>query len=281
MSTAASLLPAAVARLRRAAVADPPRDARLLLAHAMGVDPARLSLHLHDPLPEGAAARFTASLAAREARQPVAQIIGHRLFWGRSFHVTRDVLDPRPETETLVSAALAVPFAHVLDLGTGSGAILLSLLAERPEARGLGADLSAAALDVARGNAAALGLGARAEFVQSDWFSAVAGRFDLIVSNPPYIAADEMPALAPELREWEPHAALSPGGDGLAAYRIIVAQAVRHLHPGGWLMVEIGAAQAEAVMALFVAAEFEQLACLRDMDGRDRVIQGCFAAPET
>lgn len=278
MSTAASLLPAAVARLRSAGVADPPRDARLLLAHAMGIEPARLSLHLHDPIPEGAAARFAASLAAREARQPVAQIIGHRLFWGRSFHVTRDVLDPRPETETLVAAALAVPFSRVLDLGTGSGAILLSLLADCPEASGLGTDLSAAALDVARSNAAALGLEARAEFALSDWFSAVAGCFDLIVSNPPYIAADEMPELAPELRDWEPHAALSPGGDGLAAYRIIVAQASRHLCPGGWLMVEIGATQAPAVMALFVAAGFAQVACLPDMDGRDRVIQGRFTA---
>lgn len=263
---------AAVARLAAAGVADAARDARLLLAHAMGIAPDRLMLALHDPLPPEAAQRFEAALAARAARQPVSQITGQRQFWGRSFRVTPDVLDPRPETETLIAAALEAPFARVLDLGTGSGAILLTLLAERPGAQGLAVDLSPAALAVAQGNAAALGLADRASFHLSDWFAAVDGRFDLIVSNPPYIAQDEMGDLSPEVRDWEPHLALTPGGDGLAAYRAIAAGALAHLVPGGRLLVEIGPRQGQAVAALFAGAGLQAPRILPDFDGRDRVV---------
>jgi release factor glutamine methyltransferase len=161
----------------------------------------------------------------------------------------------------------------VLDLGTGSGAILLTLLAERPEAEGLGTDVSEAALRVARGNAVRLGV-RRCSFRQSDWFSAVDGQFDLIVANPPYIAEWEMADLAPEVRDWEPELALTPGGDGLSAYRIIAAGARRCLRPGGRVAVEIGPAQAEAVMALFRAGGLAEIECRTDFDGRDRVILG-------
>lgn len=270
--TAAEALRAAIARLTAAGVPDPARDARRLLAHALDLAPDRLSLHLPDRLTAAASARLDAALTARAARQPVSQITGHRAFWGRAFRVTRDVLDPRPETETLVALALEAPFSRVLDLGTGTGAILLTLLAERPGATGLGVDLSTAALDVARGNAQALGLSDRAELRQSDWFSAVAGAFDLIVSNPPYIAADEMTALSPEVRDWEPHLALTPGGDGLDAYRAIAAGVGAHLCPGGRLMVEIGPAQGAAVSHLFVRAGLENVAVHPDLDGRDRVV---------
>ena len=272
---AADALPGAVARLRAAGVEAPAGDARALLAHALGVAPGRLTLHLDDPLPAPAAARFEGAVAARAGRQPVAQIVGRRLFWGRPFAVTPDVLDPRPETETLVAAALEAPFRRVLDLGTGSGAILVTLLAERAAATGLGSDLSAAALAVARANARALGVGARAEFVCADWFEGLpAGRFELIVSNPPYIAAAEMAALSPEVRGWEPHLALCPGGDGLAALRIIAAGAGAHLHPGGRLLAEIGAVQGRAACALFEAAGFADVGLRRDLDGRDRVVAG-------
>jgi release factor glutamine methyltransferase len=268
----AEALRAGMSRLAAAGVPAAGGDARALLAHAAGLPAERLTLHLSDPLPAEAMARFETSLRARAARQPVAQIIGSRMFWGRKFRVTPDVLDPRPETEVLVGAALQRPFARLLDLGTGTGAILLSCLAERPEATGLGTDISKEALAVAADNAAALGLGARAALVRADWFAGVEGRFDLILSNPPYIAAAEMAGLAPDVRLWEPHAALTPGGDGLDAYRAIAAGAPRHLAPGGHLMVEIGPAQARAVMAIFTAAGLETVALRPDLDGRDRVV---------
>lgn len=271
-STAAEVLRDAIAQLKAAGIDNAPGDARRLLAHAMGIGADRLTLHLPDVLDPGPAAAFAAAIAARCARQPVSQITGSRSFWGRDFRVTRDTLDPRPETETLVSLALQQPFSRVLDLGTGTGCILLTLLAERPPARGLGVDLSPAALDVARDNAARLGLGDRAEFALSDWFSAVRGQFDLIVSNPPYIAAAEMPGLAPEVRDWEPHLALSPGGDGLESYRIIAAGAGAHLAPGGRIAVEIGPSQGAAVAGFFRAAGLEQVRVHPDLDGRDRVV---------
>lgn len=270
--TAAEALRAAIPRLAGAGVPDAARDARRLLAFAMGLAPDRMPLHQSDALTPEAAARFEAALTARAARQPVSQITGTRLFWGRAFRVTPDVLDPRPETEILIEAALAAPFTRVLDLGTGSGAILLTLLAERPEATGMATDLSAAALAVADENARTLGLSARVEFRRSDWFAEVAGRFDLIVSNPPYIAASEMAALAPEVLEWEPHMALSPGGDGLSAYRAIAANAAAHLTPEGRVMVEIGPTQAAAVTALFATAGLGRTQTLPDLDGRDRVV---------
>lgn len=270
--TVTGALRAAIPRLRAAGVDDPARDARALLAHAAGLTPERLTLHLTDPLTEAQAATFAAHIAARSARQPVAQIIGSRLFWGRAFCVNRDVLDPRPETEVLVEQALSQPFSRLLDLGTGSGAILITLLAECPQATGMGVDLSAAALTVARGNARLLGVMGRAEFRQSNWFAGVDGAFDLIVSNPPYIAAAEMPALAPEVRDWEPPEALTPGGDGLDAYRAIAAGVGPHLAPGGRLLVEIGPTQGAAVAALFSAAGLESLRVIADLDGRPRVV---------
>jgi release factor glutamine methyltransferase len=204
----------AIATLRAAGIEDAPRDARLLLAKAMGVPADRLTLHLQDPLLAGAAQTFAALIAKRSARQPMAQILGERLFWGRSFEVTRDTLDPRPETEVLVQQAIAQPFAKMLDLGTGSGCILISALLAMPMATGLGVDISDAALRVAARNATRHGV-TRASFLASDWLRAVTGSYDLIVSNPPYIAQAEMAALAPEVRDWEPPAALTPGGLGV------------------------------------------------------------------
>jgi release factor glutamine methyltransferase len=262
----------AVPRLQEAGIEDAARDARVLLAHALGIGHDRLTLKLQDDMTEPQAALYDGALAARIARQPVAQITGRRLFWGLSFRVTRDTLDPRPETETLVAEALTQPFLKVLDLGTGTGCILLSCLKGMPIARGVGTDISDAALQVAIGNTRDLGLEARARFRKSDWFAGVTGAFDLIVSNPPYIAADEMPGLAPEVRDWEPHLALSPGGDGLDAYRTIARGAGARLMPGGRLLVEIGPTQGAAVAGLFAAAGLAEVRVLPDMDGRDRVV---------
>ncbi|GAB4269961.1 MAG: peptide chain release factor N(5)-glutamine methyltransferase [Pararhodobacter sp.] len=270
--TRAEALRAASARLATAGIDDPVRDTRLLLAHAAGIEAGRLSLHLAEAMTKDEARRFEAAVARREARVPVSQITGRRAFWGRMFRVTADVLDPRPETETLIAAALEAPFARVLDLGTGSGAILLTLLAERREATGLGVDLSEAALAVARSNAVALGVGERADLERSDWFGAVEGRFDLIVSNPPYIAEAEMPGLSPEVRLHEPRMALTPGGDGLGAYRAIAAGVAGAMAPGGRLLLEIGPTQGEAVRAMLMDAGLRDVRILPDLDGRDRVV---------
>lgn len=274
MTTLAALLRDAAARLRDAGVQEAMRDARVLLAHAEAIPPDRLTLHLQDPASETTRQGFDALITRRAAREPVWRIIGHRDFYGRQFRITPDVLDPRPETEILVAEALSEPFDSVLDLGTGSGCILLTLLAERPKARGLGTDLSAAALRIAQGNADSLGLEQAARFALSDWFSAVEGRFDLIVSNPPYIAADEMPVLSPEVRNWDPQMALTPGGDGLDPYRQIAAAVRDHLRPGGRVLVEIGPTQAAAVQEFFAAAGLTDLQVHADFDGRDRVVAG-------
>ena len=276
-NTANDALRAAIPTLRNAGITDPARDARVLLAHAMEITPYRLTLHLSDSLPTGAATHFAALIAARLTHQPIAQIIGHRLFWGRTFRVTKDVLDPRPETETLIAEALKSPANTILDLGTGSGIILLTLLAEWPDAIGTGTDISPAALAVAQTNAQSLGLTPRATFTQSNWFDAVPHRYDLITSNPPYIAADEMPHLSPDVLNFEPHIALTPGGDGLDAYRAIAAGAPQHLTSNGRLIVEIGPTQGPAVCALFQAAGLRNPTITQDLDHRDRVVTAHWA----
>jgi len=265
-------LRAALPALRAAGVEEPARDARHLLAHALGLPLDRLTLHLADPLSVAQQQAFTVAIAARARRRPVAQITGQRLFWGRSFRVTPDTLDPRPDTEVLIEAALAAPFDRVLDIGTGTGCILLTLLAERPEAQGLGTDISPAALAVAAGNAKTLGLTARAAFQQANWLEGVQGRYDLIVSNPPYIAQDEMAGLAPEVRDHEPHLALTDGADGLTAYRALVRAAPAALLPGGRLIFEIGPTQGQAVAGLLAMSQMTDIRVLPDMDGRDRVV---------
>ncbi|MGR3378547.1 peptide chain release factor N(5)-glutamine methyltransferase [Salipiger abyssi] len=273
--TGAALLAEAVRQLAAAGIPDPARDARRLLAHVLGIAPGRLTLVLPDPVSQDRAAAFAALIARRAARAPVSHLIGQRAFYGRSFRVTPDVLDPRPETEILIAAALEQPFTHLLDLGTGSGCILLTLLAERSESRGIGTDLSDAALAVATRNRDALDLTPRATLRQGDWYAAlgqVPERFDLIVSNPPYIALAEMPGLDDEVRLHEPRLALTDEGDGLGAYRAIAAGAARHLVPGGRILVEIGPDQASAVGALMRQAGLGDVAVIQDFDGRDRVV---------
>ncbi|MGZ9812470.1 peptide chain release factor N(5)-glutamine methyltransferase [Pseudoroseicyclus sp. H15] len=270
------LLAEAVRSLTAAGVPDPAVDARRLLAHALGLEPGRLTLALPEPVEEGDAAAYAACIARREAREPVSHITGQRLFYGRPFVVSPDVLDPRPETEMLIEVALARPFERVLDLGTGTGCILLTLLAEMPGSRGLGTDLSPEALAVAARNSAALNLEVKSEFAVADWFDGVTGQYDLIVANPPYLAQDELPELEPEVRDYEPHLALTDGGDGLSCYRDIVGGAPSYLMPGGRLLMEIGPTQGREVMQLAYAAGFTQVAIIRDLDGRDRVVSAHF-----
>ena len=263
----------AASRLEAAGIYNAAREARLLLAHVSGQSAVRLGTEMDELASPDLSDQMDEVVARRCAREPMSHITGKRLFYKHEFHVTPDVLDPRPETEALVLAALARDWTRLLDLGTGSGAIILSLLAERVETTGTATDLSAAALGVARTNSEMLGLTARCDMIRSDWFANVAGRFDLIVSNPPYIAEDEMPELAPEL-SFEPRAALTDGADGLTAYRAICTGAVAHLTPGGWLMVEIGWRQGADVAALMRRAGLADVRILPDLDGRDRVVEG-------
>lgn len=262
----------ALRAMAEAGVADPSGDFRRLYewAYAKGEE---------DPEPQTRDAPndwtlylLKDAVDARVARQPVSQIIGTRAFWEHEFEVTPDVLDPRPDTETLVEAALARPFDHVLDIGTGSGCILLSLLAARPTASGIGVDISEPALAVARRNAAALELTDRAVFRRSDWLAEVPEQFDLIVSNPPYIDAANYSALEPEVRQWEPRSALEAGPDGLDAYRAIAAQAPKALKPGGRLLLEIGYDQGQSVPKLLAGAGIETVNLLKDLNGKDRVV---------
>lgn len=214
---------------------------------------------------------FEAAIARRVLHEPISHILGKRSFWKHDFQITSDVLDPRPDTETLVEAALEAPFERVLDLGTGSGCILISLLDECPKAHGLGIDLSPKALAVAQGNGTSIGVDARCEWVLSDWFSKVGGKFDLIVSNPPYIDGKSYQTLDRGVREYEPEMALTPGGDGFAAYRIIAAQGAAFLNKGGRVLVEIGFDQGDSVPAIF-EAEAWKTQILHDLNGHPRVV---------
>ncbi len=271
--TRAEALRAATTRLRKADFSDPGRDARLLMRWAAGLEAASLSASLTDPHVGLEAERFEAAVELRRMGRPVSQIIGEREFWGRAFKVSSDVLDPRPETEIIIAAALeGGPAKRILDLGVGSGCILSTLLAEWPQATGMGVDLSAGALAIARENAVRLGVADRTDLSQSDWFADVTGPFDLIVANPPYISETEMCDLDLSVREFEPRLALSPGGDGLDAYRAIASGAGDRLSPGGRILLEVGEGQADAVEAIFAKADLATGGRWRDFDGRDRCI---------
>ncbi len=263
---------AGVAQLKDAGIDGAARDAQVLMAHVLGVRTDRLILIGPDPLTEKQAATFDDMIQRRASREPVSHLVGGRMFYDRWFKVTPDVLDPRPETETLIATALARPFQRVLDLGTGSGCILLTLLAERPGTTGIGTDISVQAVSVANENRERLGLTDRATIGQASWYTQVSGRFDLIVSNPPYIAIAEMADLQPEVRDHEPRLALTDEGDGLACYRAIVADAPDFLTPQGYLMVEIGPTQAAAVSQMLVGRGFANITVTQDIDGRDRVV---------
>ncbi|PXW70200.1 [protein release factor]-glutamine N5-methyltransferase [Loktanella sp. PT4BL] len=272
--TGSQVLTAAVQQLTKAGVPDAARDARKLFAYASGVDAGRLTLILPEPVSAEVMTRFDHLIARRARFEPVSHLIGSRAFYGRDFEVTKDVLDPRPETETLIDVALRDPFARVLDLGTGSGCILVTLLAENTQAVGVGADVSPKALAVALRNAQRHHVDDRATFVQSDWLAGIRRPFDLIVANPPYIAADEMAGLSRDVREWEPRLALTDEADGLFAYRTIISQAQDVLEPDGRLIFEIGSTQGKAVAELMLQGGLTHVFVIPDLDGRDRVVTG-------
>lgn len=254
-------------------------DARVLIGHALGLDHGGLISAAARPLSVADAAQVESFARRRLAGEPVARITGMREFWGLPFIVTADVLVPRPETETVVETALALTgpdrmaAPRILDIATGSGAILLALLSELPNARGTGTDIDQAALGVACRNATLLGLADRAEFIASNYGAAIGGQFDLVVSNPPYIASSEIATLAREVRDHDPHHALDGGTDGLSAYRAIATDAMRLLAPGGHLVLEIGQGQENDVAQLLTSAELILMGePRRDLAGIARVL---------
>jgi release factor glutamine methyltransferase len=273
---------AAAQSLRAAGIETPELDARLLLCHAAGLSHEAYVARSREALTPEAATRLEASIGRRADREPVSRITGTREFYGRSFTVAASALDPRPDTETLIEAALDLVKAdggrdrplNLLDLGTGTGCILLTLLAELPSARGFGTDIAVDALSLAEANAHRLGVADRATFIASDWCRALAGEFDLIVSNPPYIASAEIAGLPRDVAAYDPHLALDGGHDGLDAYRRIAAAAAGKLRPGGKILLEIGSSQAAPVAALLEQGgmRVERREIRLDLGGRPRVV---------
>jgi release factor glutamine methyltransferase len=261
---------------RDAGLEEPQADARVLVRHVAGTDPALPGAAAERRLSDDETRRLAALAARRLAREPVARLTGHREFHGIDLALNRACLVPRPETETVVEAALACLPAgrpvRILDLGTGPGTILLALLAARPTTTGLGIDVAAEALEAARANADALGLSDRATFREGDWLTGLAGPFDLIVSNPPYIPAADCRALAPEVRDHDPRLALDGGPDGLAAYRTILAGAPALLAPGGHVVLELGIGQAPDVARLAHAQGLWIVALRSDLAGIPRAL---------
>ena len=283
MTTLVKTWKSAQERLKAQGIDSPAIDARLLLEAA--ADVTRLDI-LNDPYRELTAEqldRYGGWIDRRLNREPVARILGRKAFWKILLNLTPSVLVPRPDTETVVETALgAFPDGmafQMVDMGVGSGAILLSVLAERPAAKGLGTDISEEAIAVARDDAANLGLGDRTAFLRTAWADGLAdASFDLVVSNPPYIRSEEIETLDPEVREHDPRLALDGGPDGLDAYRALVPETLRILKPLGVFVVETGWDQAEDVRTLFAGAGFENLRIVQDLGARDRVVTGTRAA---
>ena len=263
--------------IRRAGLSTPELDARWLTAQAVGRPPQEIVLHERDALAPGDAERAQAFLRRRLAGEPVDRILGFREFWGLTFRLSPATLSPRPDTEAVVTAALdATPSGvpvRVLDLGTGTGAILVAILHERPEAFGVGVDLSRQAATSARDNAVRNGVGQRAAFLVGDWASALVGPFDLLVANPPYIADPEMEGLDVAVRGYDPELALRAGPDGLAGYRAILSQAPAILAPGSAIVLELGAGQEADVVRIAEASGLSPAGpARRDLGGIPRAL---------
>lgn len=276
MTTLSEFMAAANDTLSAASIENPETDIRLLVQHALQISHAKFVSSLNRVLTDAEVKTLDGMIARRAQREPVSRIIGTRGFWKSEFKLSRQTLDPRPDSETLIEAALKysdVPPATILDLGTGTGCLLLSLLQEYPKASGLGIDISEEAAATARENAAALNLADRASFLAIDWNDWQASApFDLVISNPPYIAPDEMAGLEPEVTKYDPVTALVGGDDGLECYRSIAALLPRALKRGGLVVLEIGHMQAEAVKSILALSDIAVIQTLTDLGGSDRAV---------
>lgn len=278
--TVKTIWPAAVSVLKQSGIDTPVADARLLVQHALGLSHEDLLMQGTRLVTPDEQIALDALLQRRLNREPVSRIVGHRAFWKADFVVTPDTLDPRADSETLIEGALqhvqpgkgADPL-RVLDLGTGTGCLLISLLQEWPAARGVGLDISQGAVETAQVNAQVLGVAERAEMIALDWAGYQAdGLFDVVISNPPYIAPEEAPDLAPEVLDFDPHTALFAGGGGLDAYRSILRRLDGWLKPGGWLILEVGHTQAESVARMVEGAGAVVVEIRRDLGGHLRAV---------
>ena len=270
--TVQELLIASQLKLRECGMSDPVRDARLLLSGCLDVRTQNLNLLDDSYISEIKISKFWRMIHERCKRKPVSKILGYRSFWGRDFKINENVLDPRGDTETLIELILDYKFENMLELGTGSGAIAITLLAERPDVTCVATDISKFALDTALINSKRHGVESRLKLLHSDWFNKISGRFDIIVSNPPYISSEEYDQLGIEVLKYDPKISLTLGGDGLKAYREISSQALEKLSKNGHIFLEIGYRQANAVRQLLGKAGFQQIRVHKDLGSRDRVI---------
>ena len=270
--TVQELLTASQAKLRECGISDPVRDARLLLADCLELRTQNLNLLDNSCISEIKISKFWRMINERCKRKPVSKILGYRSFWGRDFEINENVLDPRGDTETLIELILDCNFENMLELGTGSGAIAITVLAERPEVTCVATDISQYALNTARTNSKRHGVESRLKLLYSNWFDKISGSFDIIVSNPPYISSKEYAQLSAEVLKYDPKISLTLGGDGLEAYREILSQALEKLSKNGHIFLEIGYKQAHAVGHLFKEAGFQQIKVHKDLGSRDRVI---------
>ena len=279
----AAFIKDAIDRLARTSVDNPALDARLLIGHVLGLDRAALLAQSARALTNDEEKACHALLDQRAAGKPVSRIVGKREFWRLPFGLNKATLDPRPDSETMIEVLVSLwktgwgkkeKNERILDLGTGTGCLLLSLLHERPNATGLGVDVTDDAVTQAKKNADALDFEKRATFVQSDWFQNVTGTFDIIVSNPPYIETNTLQTLQREVRLFDPTKALDGGDDGLTPYRLLIPQLARFLNLGGLAAFEIGQSQADAVAAMLQNNNFTTITKHKDLSGIVRVVMG-------
>ena len=276
-TTVGTFLTALTARFSQAGIDSPRLDARVLVGHVLGIDPSMLFARSDMEIDDDQYNRIEAFAQRRLAREPVARIVGSREFWSMNFDVTPDVLDPRADTETLVSAIVALRPSfpgpvRILDLGTGTGCILLAILSAWPEASGVGVDISPQAVDVAANNATRLGFANRATFRTGSWCEGLTETFDIVVSNPPYISTDDFLRLQPDVKNFDPPTALKGGADGLDAYRVLLPAARKVLKSGGKIGLEFGSGQEKAVTKLALENGFGNAAEYRDLAGIVRCV---------
>ncbi|MDA9770027.1 peptide chain release factor N(5)-glutamine methyltransferase [Emcibacteraceae bacterium] len=279
MDTLATLRKKIEARLRKKGIEEAPLDARLLISHIIPVTEIDFAINADQTVSNEQQNLIDILVQKREKRIPMSQIFGEKEFWSLSFKVTRDTLTPRPDSETLIEVALNEfedknATLSILDLGTGSGCLLLTLLSELKNATGLGIDVSTSAIKVANENATNLSLNNRATFLKSDWFEKLSKtkKFDLIIANPPYIGLNEKPELTPEVCEHEPYSALFAGEEGLDDYRIIAADISSYMSEKSIIILEIGYRQSSAVIDIFEQKGFKNINVFQDLGGRDRCL---------
>ena len=259
-------------KLSRSGIDGAARDARVLTAFAIGTPISELSLKLNELVSDQIISKLEKLILRRIDREPISKILGRREFWGRSFSINENVLDPRPDTETLIDFVIEKPVKSVLELGTGSGAIAITLACEWKEVHVTAIDISEDALSLARSNAEKYNVQNKVHFLKSDWFETVRGSFDLIISNPPYIGLIEQDKISAEVLKFDPKIALFAGHDGLDAYRKIIPKLIKFLNPHGLVVLETGASQSNQVKYMMNSVGFIDAKIVEDLSGKDRLV---------